>query len=105
MAVERERFFDFMWFVKLQPCLLRELGDCEGAIQADHAGLDRGLSQKADDRTCIPMCDKHHRDRTESRGFFFAMTPEQRVDWRLQKIMQMQARYSRWVSYTGDMVF
>ncbi len=57
----RPRDFAFMSWVKSQPCCacekLRLLNF--GIIYAHHAG-QRGTSQKADDRTCIPLCWRHH---------------------------------------------
>jgi hypothetical protein len=44
-------------------------GKCSGPIEADHAGR-RGLSRKADDRTCIAICRLHHRQRTDFSGPF-----------------------------------
>ncbi len=56
----RERHTDYMLWVKRQPCLMRGVwGRCEGPIEADHAGR-RGLSHKAHDATCIPLCRYHH---------------------------------------------
>jgi hypothetical protein len=81
----RDRDFDYMGLVKQLPCLLEGVdgaGYCDGAVEADHAGLDRGLSQKADDTTCIPLCRQHHRDRTESTGLFAALTKDERRAWR-----------------------
>ncbi|MDQ3276641.1 MAG: hypothetical protein M3Q39_16825 [Actinomycetota bacterium] len=80
----RERDVPHMMLVKSLPCLLHgELGAgrCSGEVQADHAGLGRGLGQKADDRTCIPLCRTHHQHRTDSAGFFKSLTREERRHW------------------------
>ena len=53
---------------------------CEGRVEADHAGV-RGLGQKADDRTCIPMCTRHHRERTDQRGSFGGWTAQMMREW------------------------
>ncbi len=65
--------------VKKLPCCVRHaphdllsknlITPCSGRVEADHAGR-HGLGQKADDRTCIPMCRAHHRERTDYRGTF-----------------------------------
>jgi len=38
---------------------LLDISPCQGRITAHHAG-DHGASQKAPDRTAIPLCDWHH---------------------------------------------
>lgn len=55
----RVRDVDFMAWVKTLPCAAREVGLdsaylCVGEVEADHAGR-RGLGQKADDTTTIPL--------------------------------------------------
>ena len=73
---DRERFPDYMLWVKTRPCLMRGVwGSCSGAVEADHAG-PRGLSHKAHDSTCIPLCTKHHMSR-----FPHHVTHEQRSAW------------------------
>lgn len=42
---------------------------CEGPIEADHAGR-RPLGRKCSDDETIPLCRRHHRDRTDLRGVF-----------------------------------
>jgi hypothetical protein len=58
---KRPRDWAYMSFIKSQQCCV-----CEklrlinfGRIEAHHAG-PRGLSQKSPDRTCIPLCWRHH---------------------------------------------
>ncbi len=68
----RERDLVYMAWVLTQPCLLRSVADagpCYGRVQADHAGA-RALGKKAPDNTCIPLCLKHHHDRTVYVGYF-----------------------------------
>jgi len=62
----RPRDFAFMSWIKFQQCCV-----CEklrlinfGTIYAHHAG-QRAYARKADDRTCIPLCWRHH-DRNSS---------------------------------------
>ena len=123
-----ERNFDYMGWVKTQACCLSPdgltaagLGDrpgrpdwsnaiaaagpCSGQVEADHAGLDRGLSQKAPDDTCIPLCSGHHRDRTEERGFFGGLDRDAKRSWRLAAILRHQMRYSRWRAAAAVDVF
>ena len=97
----RPRAFDFMGWVKRQPCtvalafeaLHRHVGytrgvslpdlKCEGAVEADHAGnrFRDGDGTRAFDRTCIPLCSKHHRQRTDYRGIFSNFTSGMMRDW------------------------
>lgn len=79
----RERDVEYMRAVKGLPCALHGVdgaGQCSGPVEADHAG-DRGLGQKADDRTCVPLCARHHRDRTDVHGFFATLTRDERRAW------------------------
>lgn len=94
---QRERDFDYMEFVKTLPCRLAGLegaGPCSGVTEADHAGLDAGLTQKAPDDTCIPMCTGHHRDRHACTGFFRGREKGWKRNWRLCAIAETQAEYA-----------
>lgn len=61
----------FRTWVQQQPCLVcRELCELQKTrTEADHVG-DRALGKRAHDRSCIPLCTEHHRDRHDCRGFF-----------------------------------
>ncbi len=88
----RVRDVDYMRSVRGLPCMLSGVaraGVCNGDVEADHAG-DRGVGQKADDKTCIPMCRKHHRDRTDGRGFFRGLELAEQRRWRRWAIGQTQ---------------
>jgi len=92
----RERDVDFMLFVLTQPCAVRSLaraGACDGRVQADHAGA-RGLGVKAPDDTCIPLCMKHHGQRTDYRGFFKNWKGPQMRAWADLAIHQIQNLYA-----------
>lgn len=65
----RERDIPYMLKVKELACVAAFMGPCEGVVEADHAG-PRGISQKADDHTTIPICTGHHRARTDFTGPF-----------------------------------
>ena len=54
--------------------------DCEGPIEAHHAG-DRGLSQRAHDRTAIPLCTYHHRCWHDHFGWCRGWSRDQRREW------------------------
>lgn len=91
----RERAWDYMEWVKAQPCLLLPYGGCGGVVEADHAG-DRGLGQKSKDAECIPLCTCHHRDRTDMTGHFKNWQAPMMREWRHHAvaITQEQARLS-----------
>ncbi len=44
---------------------------CGGRVQADHAGA-RAFGRKSADEETIPICRKHHGERTDYRGTFDA---------------------------------
>lgn len=84
---------DYMMRVKLLPCCAEGLGPCHGVIEADHAGR-RGMSQKCDDAECIPLCTRHHRERTDFSGAFKDWTRERMRPWLDQKIAETQRSLS-----------
>jgi len=88
----RLRNFDFMRVVKQMPCCLRAQGDCEGVVEADHAGA-RPFGRRAPDESCIPLCQKHHADRTLRNGIFSGMSPLEMRVWCASKILDTQRRY------------
>lgn len=96
----RERDSAFMLFVKQQLCSVEQdwpgilpPTPCEGAIEADHMG-DRGLSHKAADDTCAPMCTQHHRERTDHTGSFKLLTKAEVRAWRARQILRTQTNYA-----------
>lgn len=62
---------------------------CHGAIEAHHAG-PRGLGQRADDRTAIPLCRYHHRAWHDGRGVFADWAHEVRAVWVAAVIAETQ---------------
>lgn len=70
---DRQRDWSFMGTVKQLRCLLEDQRDCEGPVEADHAGA-RPVGLKAADDTCIPLCTAHHRQRTDYAGYFAGFT-------------------------------
>lgn len=75
--------------VKMLPCCVAFLGDCNGPTEADHAGK-RPLGRKCSDLETIPLCRKHHRDRTDGRGVFWRMAAMCLRDWCDQRIAETQ---------------
>lgn len=116
----RDRNFDYMSWVRERPCMVLELNPiafirrtlplveaarlieivsvnvttiCAGEIQADHQG-SRGLSHKADDFTCVALCDRHHRERTDHSGIFRPLNRDEARAWRAVAIERTQAAWS-----------
>lgn len=91
------RDFAFMLWVKQQPCLLagdQSAGECRGPIHAHHAGARPGVSMKAPDDTCIPLCERHHDDWHSCRGAF-DVTKDARREWAAWAVGVMQGRWAR----------
>lgn len=107
----RPRDFVFMGFVKRQPCIVRifppasfvltlagvlaafkKATPCNGPVEADHMGA-RGIGQKADDRTCVPMCRGHHGERTDHTGTFRPLVQVELRAWRAAAIEHTQAAW------------
>lgn len=86
----RERNLDYLRFVRRQPCVASSLSTCSGHVNADHAGR-RGLSQKCDDTESIPLCELHHRQRTDFSGPFRTWNQEQMRAWLADHTAQTQA--------------
>lgn len=63
---ERERDTPYLSWITTQQCCVceKQFSPQFGRTYAHHAG-PRGLGQKAPDRTCIPLCWRHH-DRNSS---------------------------------------
>lgn len=84
-------------YVRGLSCVVAPHG-CTGGIEAHHAGNDRGLGQRADDSTCIPLCLKHHTEWHAASGPFKTMKKQERRDWAKSAIERTQKQYadSRW---------
>ena len=86
----RERDTEYMLWVRRQPCAARALDpNCDGHVQADHAGR-RSIGRKADDRSCIPLCQKHHTQRASFHGVFRSWSQATMRAW-----LQMTAAETR----------
>lgn len=99
---DRERDLAFMGWVKTQRCMLaREpfAGECSGGgwswSEADHAG-ERAGWRRADDATCIPLCHRHHRDRTERRDWFAGRPWPWMRAWCDAAIATTRERWAAW---------
>lgn len=92
----RPRDRAYMAWIRRQPCCARETATtpCQGRVEADHAGR-RGIGQKADDRTCIPLCRNHHRERTDFSGTFRYHDHESMRAWLAIMVEYHQTMYER----------
>lgn len=88
---QRQRDTDYMAWVRRQPCSAKGMGTCSGRVEADHTGK-RGVGQKADDRTCIPLCHKHHVQRTSFSGPFRSWNQEAMRVWLAVTLLQIKVR-------------
>lgn len=93
----RARDLDYMKWVKRQPCAARLLDPdgCYGHVEADHAGR-RGYGQKADDRTCIPLCSTHHELRGSFHGVFRDWDQARMRAWLAETVEITQAAHTAW---------
>ncbi len=90
----RTRDHEFMSFVHTIPCHARLLAqgfECEGPIEADHVG---GRYYKPVDRNCVPMCQKHHRQRHSYNGVFAGWPRERRREWEASAIAETQRLFA-----------
>ncbi len=55
----------YVALIRTFPCILKELHECSGRIEAAHTG-PRGRGQKAVDESCLPMCARAHRTGKDS---------------------------------------
>ncbi len=64
------------------PCLVIYLAPpCLGDVVAHHAGIGRGMGQKADDDTCVPLCQGHHMEWHAMCGYFKGWDKARRREW------------------------
>lgn len=88
----RQRDVPYMLWVKTLLCCARGLSRCEGAIEADHAGR-RSIGRKAPDRTCIPLCQLHHTQRSSFSGPFRKWTQHVMREWLAESIDECHAMF------------
>lgn len=100
---ERVRDPAYMELVRALPCALSWLSALEGApaiwaclgpVEADHAG-PRPLGRKCHDRETIPLCSRHHRQRTDYRGYFRGWDGARMRQWCDEQIANARAKVER----------
>lgn len=74
---------------------------CYGPIQADHMGR-RAFGHKSKDAECVPMCKKHHDQRTDYKGLFKDFNAEEMryfcdaaIDWAAFEVAELRALADR----------
>lgn len=82
----------FLAFVRTLRCCAHLLSPCFGRVEADHVGW-RPTGRKCDDVEAIPMCARHHDQRTDSQGPWKCMSPDQRLDWCGERVLETQAAF------------
>lgn len=83
----------YVEWVRTQPCRAASTGVCRGPVHAHHAG-ERGLGQRADDLSCIPLCAQHHRDWHDCAGGFRGWSQLMRWAWATKAIADTQAAHA-----------
>ena len=81
-------------WIRSQPCTMRSQDPCSGPVEAHHAGRDRGMSQRAHDDTCVPLCRKHHAAWHSASGVFRTYKKAERRAWADAKVAWFRARYA-----------
>jgi len=87
---DRQRDPSYLEEVRGLPCVLATTGECQGRIEADHAGW-RPFGRKCSDDEAIPLCTLHHRQRTDYAGAFKGMTGETMRAWADSAIWRTRA--------------
>lgn len=82
----------FVAFVRQQQCLMAAHDPCYGPVQAHHAGIDKGMSQRDHDTTCVPLCLKHHRNWHDASGLFKDFCKDERREWATTQIVLIRQR-------------
>lgn len=62
------------------------------------------MGQKADDRTCIPLCSKHHRERTDFSGLFKGWSQDRMRGWLAESVVLYQKRYNKYHETLSRMI-
>ena len=82
-------------WVRQQRCSARELGGCNGPIQAHHQIERRGGKIRTHDITAIPLCMRHHIEQWHGYdGVFRDWSKDQRYDWEQEQIRETRRRWA-----------
>ena len=84
----------YVRWIRGRPCSAKGMGgDCQGRIEAHHAG-ERGMGQRSHDWTCVPLCMSHHRAWHDGGAPFAAMSREERRGWVLRMTSALHDCYT-----------
>lgn len=88
-----ERDAKYLRFVRSHPCAV--CGIWRG-VESAHSG-PRGLSTRADDRSAIPLCHKHHRVANDSLHTLGPVRFEDAHELSIASIQaELQTEFDRW---------
>lgn len=91
----------FKQFVRMLPCCAplsrdeRWIIPCEARPCDPHHEHGDGLGMKTHDRTCIPLCRRHHDDAEAKRGAFKGWGRERMREWHRAESARVVALYER----------
>lgn len=95
----------YVAWVRRQPCCAPGAPyGCQGAVEPHHDHQGRGLSQRAHDHTCVPLCHGHHRKMEDCAGLFKWVRDRRRA-WHDTEAAAHRARYERGISRDPEFVF
>jgi hypothetical protein len=80
-------------WIRRQPCCAPTSPRCRRQSEPHHAGRKRGMSLKADDDTCIPLCRQHHRDIEAMAGPWRCMSGAEVRAWQDEQVAVCRAAY------------
>lgn len=84
---------EYLDWIRRQCCAARDFGPCGGRIEAHHAGKNPGVSLKAPDSSCIPLCSYHHAALGSFYGPFRQWSGERARRWQDDQIGETRSRY------------
>lgn len=90
----RVRDTEYMLWIKQQRCCARHSSDCDGPVEADHAGR-RPTGRKSGDRSCIPLCTLHHMQRGSFSGVFRTWNQAMMRAWLEGHVLAYRAQFEQ----------
>ena len=79
----------YLQWIRSRPCIF-ESARCQGPTEAHHA-TGAGMGLKTSDRSAMPLCTLHHRQRHDHTGPFHKMTKAERRCWEREMVVKYQA--------------
>jgi hypothetical protein len=84
---------DYVHWIHELPCFAESMGGCQGYVEAHHAG-PRGLSRRAHDDTCVPLCSIHHKQFEDASGPFKTWKQIERRRWTARAIWDTRVKWA-----------